>query len=88
MVTRARARTLTARTGGGGGGEPQGGEERAQSASRAHTLGGGHIEPGKIADFVWVDRNWLEVDPAEVGNTRILGTCINGEWCYLEKPRQ
>lgn len=48
----------------------------------------GTIEPGKTADFVWVDRNWLEVDPAEVGNTRILGTCINGEWCYLEKPRQ
>ena len=44
----------------------------------------GTIETGKKADFVWVDRNWLEIAPKDVLGSRIFGTCINGEWCYLE----
>ena len=44
----------------------------------------GTIEPGKWADFTWMDRNWLEVDAQLARETRIKGTCIAGEWCYLE----
>lgn len=47
-----------------------------------HSLG--TIEPGKWADFTWMDRNWLEVDAQRARETRIKGTCIAGEWCYLE----
>ena len=44
----------------------------------------GTIEPGKWADFTWMDRNWLEVEAQLAQETRIKGTCIAGEWCYLE----
>ena len=47
----------------------------------------GTIEIGKWADFTWMDRNWLEVDAQSVRDTRIYGTCIAGEWCYLESER-
>ena len=47
----------------------------------------GTIEIGKWADFTWMDRNWLEVDAQSVRATRIYGTCIAGEWCYLETER-
>ena len=47
----------------------------------------GTIEIGKWADFTWMDRNWLEVDAQSVRDTRIYGTCIAGEWCYLESDR-
>jgi len=43
----------------------------------------GTIEPGKRADFTWVDRNWLDVEPAAVGQSQVKGTCIGGQWCYL-----
>ena len=47
----------------------------------------GTIEIGKWADFTWMDRNWLEVDAQSVRTTRIYGTCIAGEWHYLESER-
>ena len=48
----------------------------------------GTIEIGKWADFTWMDRNWLEVDAQSARATRIYGTCIAGEWCYLESERR
>ena len=47
----------------------------------------GTIEVGNWADFTWMDRNWLEVDAQSVRTTRIYGTCIAGEWHYLESER-
>lgn len=44
----------------------------------------GTIEPGKWADFTWVDRNWLDAKPEAVGQSQVKGTCIGGQWCYLE----
>ncbi|HBP45351.1 MAG TPA: amidohydrolase [Flavobacteriales bacterium] len=48
----------------------------------------GTIEVGKWADLTWMDRNWLLVDAQSVLATRIFGTCIAGEWCFLESERQ
>lgn len=45
----------------------------------------GTIEPGKCADFTWVDRDWLSVDPMQVLTTEVMGTCIEGEWVYLKE---
>ena len=44
----------------------------------------GTIEPGKWADFTWMDRNWLEIDAQLARATQIKGTCIAGEWCFLD----
>jgi hypothetical protein len=44
----------------------------------------GTIEPGKRADFTWVDRNWLDAEPAAVGQSQVKGTCIGGRWCFLK----
>lgn len=43
----------------------------------------GTIEPGKYADFTWMDRDWLAVSPEELLSTKIMGTCIEGDWVYL-----
>jgi hypothetical protein len=45
----------------------------------------GTIEEGKCADFTWIDRNWLTIDSKEVLSTKVLGTCIDGEWVYLNE---
>lgn len=45
----------------------------------------GTIEIGKYADFSWIDRNWLTIDPIEVLETRVFGTCIAGEWVYMSE---
>ena len=45
----------------------------------------GTIEAGKLADFTWMDRNWLTIDPEDVLTTKIKGTCIEGEWVYLNE---
>ena len=42
----------------------------------------GTIEVGKWADLTWMDRNWLSIEPNDVLNTRVKGTCIAGEWLY------
>jgi predicted amidohydrolase YtcJ len=39
----------------------------------------GTIAPGKWADFVWIDRNWLTCAPEEVLDTKIRGTWVAGE---------
>jgi predicted amidohydrolase YtcJ len=60
-----------------------------EDALRMHTLGsralgpapdgGGLIEEGRPADLVWVDRDPVEVDPAELLKTEVLGTWRSGE---------
>ena len=45
----------------------------------------GTIEVGKFADFTWMDRNWLKVSPKDLLSTKIMGTCIEGEWVYLNE---
>ena len=42
----------------------------------------GSIEPGKLADFVVLDRDILTVDPDEILETRVLKTIIGGEVIY------
>ncbi len=79
-------------------GYPEGGFQSSNALSKEQTLRGmtqwvalaqfqemdlGTIEIGKWADLTWMDRNWLTIAPADVLETRVLGTCIAGEWLYL-----
>jgi predicted amidohydrolase YtcJ len=79
-------------------GYPAGGFQSSNALSKEQTLRGmtqwvalaqfqeedlGTIEIGKWADLTWMDRNWLTIAPADVLETRVLGTCIAGEWLYL-----
>ena len=88
----ARARGLSE------GRYPEGGFQSSNALSKEQTLRGmtqwvalaqfqeadlGTIEIGKWADLTWMDRNWLNIAPADVLETRVLGTCIAGEWLYL-----
>jgi len=42
----------------------------------------GSIEPGKMADFVVLDRDILTVDPEEILQTKVLMTMVGGEVVY------
>jgi predicted amidohydrolase YtcJ len=42
----------------------------------------GSITPGKYADFVVMDRDWLTVPPEEIMATRIQGTYLSGKRIY------
>lgn len=42
----------------------------------------GSIEPGKLADFVVLDRDILTVDPEEILQTKVLMTIVSGEIVY------
>ena len=42
----------------------------------------GSIEPGKLADMVVLDRDFLTVDPGEIIETRALMTIVGGEVFY------
>ena len=83
-------------------GYPAEGYQMDQALSRESTLRGmtqwaalaqfqeaslGTIEPGKSADFTWMDRNWLDVPLDAILDTRIEGTCIAGEWVFLRNGK-
>ncbi len=42
----------------------------------------GSIEPGKLADFVVLDKDILNIDPEEIKETKVLGTIFNGKLVY------
>ena len=78
-------------------GFPEGGFQANNSLSKEQTLRGmtqwvalaqfqesdlGTVEVGKWADLTWMDRNWMTIDPIDVLDTRVLGTCIAGEWLF------
>ncbi len=45
----------------------------------------GSIEVGKFADFTILDKDIMKVDEAELPNTKVLATFINGEMVYEAK---
>ena len=81
-------------------GEPVGGfvpQQRLslEDAIRAYTLGAafagrrekteGSLEPGKLADFIILDRDLFKIEPSEIGKTEVLLTVIGGKAVY-ESP--
>ena len=42
---------------------------------------GGSIEVGKYAAFAVLDRNWFEIMPKEVADTKVLLTVFEVWWC-------
>jgi predicted amidohydrolase YtcJ len=82
-------------------GYPTGGFQSNNALTKGQTLRGmtqwvalaqfqemdlGTIEVGKWADFTWMDRNWLNIEPMDALGTRIIGTCIAGDWVHKSKP--
>jgi predicted amidohydrolase YtcJ len=81
-------------------GEPVGGFVPQQRLSledsiRAYTLGAafagrrekteGSLEPGKLADFIVLDRDLFKIEPSEIGKTEVLLTVVGGKVVY-ESP--
>ncbi len=54
----------------------------AQAAGKADQLGS--LTPGKLADLIVLDRDIFQAPPAEILETRPLGTMIGGEWVVRE----
>jgi hypothetical protein len=80
-------------------GEPAGGwhaSERLtrEEALRAFTLDAayaafeerqkGSLEPGKLADFIVINRDVMTCEPREIVETRVLQTVIGGEAVYSD----
>src|SRR6266850_2456828 len=81
-------------------GEPVGGFVPQQRLSleetiRAYTLGAalagrrekteGSLQPGKLADFIVLDRDLFKIEPSEIGKTEVLLTMVGGKVVY-ESP--
>lgn len=64
----------------------------ATEALRAYTLLGawsgreenvkGSLEPGKVADFAILDRDYFTIDPGDIRNVRVLSTYVDGVCRY------
>jgi predicted amidohydrolase YtcJ len=78
-------------------GNPPGGFVPQQRLSledtiRAYTLGAafagrrekseGSLEPGKLADFILLDRDLFRIEPSEIGKTEALLTVVGGKIVY------
>jgi predicted amidohydrolase YtcJ len=69
-----------------------------EEALRAYTSGGAYAEfqehekgtlaPGKLADFVLLDRDLTRTPPAELRNARVLMTVVGGTPVYERLPQQ
>ncbi len=46
----------------------------------------GSLEVGKLADFVVLDRNPLEIDPDQIKDVRVLATMLGGRVTYSDTP--
>ena len=44
----------------------------------------GSIRPGKLADFLVLDRNILKILPAEIANVLVLETTVGGKVVYSD----
>lgn len=42
----------------------------------------GSIKPGKLADFVILEKNLFEINPAEIRNVKTLRTSVGGKFVY------
>jgi predicted amidohydrolase YtcJ len=80
-------------------GQPAGGWMPAERMSRVEALKSwteagafaafeekqkGNLQPGKLADFVMLSANIMEVPPAEILNARVTMTVLGGEVVYRE----
>jgi len=46
----------------------------------------GSLEPGKWADFIFIDRDPTSVDPISLGNTQVLETWVGGKRVWQRAP--
>jgi predicted amidohydrolase YtcJ len=46
----------------------------------------GSLEPGKLADFIVVDRDVLSIPPEQLKDVQVLLTFIGGELVYEKRP--
>ncbi len=46
----------------------------------------GTLEPGKLADFVIIDRDLIAIDPVEIRDARIMMTVVGGKVVYTPQP--
>jgi predicted amidohydrolase YtcJ len=63
-----------------------------EAAIRGYTLGAafagrrekteGSLEPGKLADFILLDRDLFKIEPSEIGKTEVLITVVGGKIVY------
>lgn len=42
----------------------------------------GSLEPGKLADFILLDRDLFKIEPSEIGKTEVLITMVGGKIVY------
>ena len=47
----------------------------------------GSLEPGKLADFVVLDRNPLDTEPEQIAEIRVLATVVGGQPIFQEMSR-
>jgi len=46
----------------------------------------GTLEPGKLADFVIIDRDLTAIDPVEIRNAKVVMTFVGGKVVYTPQP--
>ncbi|MGC1658752.1 MAG: amidohydrolase family protein, partial [Candidatus Acidiferrales bacterium] len=48
----------------------------------------GSLEPGKLADFIIVDRDPFAVDPHQIGGTQVIETIVGGRVVFEAAARK